>query len=80
MKPNAAVGVVLTVCGLAALASQGIASTRRARVVVNVGSMYATVDRGNAMRAPVVGSAAVAGEPVVAAGGRPPRNARVIGF
>jgi hypothetical protein len=61
MKPIGIAGVVLIVCGLAALAYQGITYTTR-ETVIDIGSLHATADRQKTLPLPpIVGLVAVAG-------------------
>ena len=61
MKPIGIAGVVLIVCGLAALAYQSITYTTR-ETVIDIGPLHATADRQKTLPLPpVVGLAAVAG-------------------
>ena len=61
MKTMALFGIVLIVCGLAALVYQGITYTSR-ETVLNIGPLHATTDREKTFPLPpVFGIAAVAG-------------------
>ena len=61
MKTMALLGIVLIVCGLAALVYQGITYTSR-ETVLNIGPLHATTDREKTLPLPpVFGIAAVAG-------------------
>jgi hypothetical protein len=60
MKPIGIAGVVLIVCGLAALAYQGITYSTR-ETVIDIGPLHATADRQKTLPLPpFVGLAAVA--------------------
>ena len=60
MKPIGIAGVVLIVCGLAALAYQSITYTTR-ETVIDIGPLHATADRQKTLPLPpIVGLAAVA--------------------
>jgi len=61
MKPIGIAGVVLIVCGLAALAYQGITYTTR-ETLIDIGPVHATADRQKTLPLPpIVGLVAVAG-------------------
>jgi hypothetical protein len=61
MKPNALIGVVLIVLGLAALVYQGISYTSR-ETVIDIGPLHATTERQKTLPLPpVLGIVAVAG-------------------
>jgi hypothetical protein len=61
MKPIGIAGVVLIVCGLAALAYQGITYTTR-ETLIDIGPVHATADRQKTLPLPpIVGLIAVAG-------------------
>ena len=61
MKPIAAVGLVLIVLGVVALAYQGFTYTSR-ETVIDIGPLHATADRQKTLTLPpVLGIAAVAG-------------------
>jgi len=60
MKPIGIAGVVLIVCGLAALAYQGITYTTRA-TLIDIGPVHATADRQKTLPLPpILGLVAVA--------------------
>jgi hypothetical protein len=61
MKPLGLAGIVLIVCGLAALVYQGVTYTTR-ETVIDLGPLHATADRQKTVPLPpIVGLAAVAG-------------------
>jgi uncharacterized membrane protein HdeD (DUF308 family) len=61
MKPIGVAGIVLIVCGLAALVYQGVTYNTR-ETVIDLGPLHATADRQKTVPLPpVVGLAAVAG-------------------
>jgi uncharacterized membrane protein len=61
MKPIAAVGLVLIVLGVVALAYQGFTYTSR-ETVIDIGPLHATADRQKTLLLPpVLGIAAIAG-------------------
>jgi hypothetical protein len=70
MKSIAIVGFVLIVCGLAALAYQGITYTSR-ETVIDIGPIHATADRQRTVPLPpVFGIVAVAGGVALVVAGR----------
>lgn len=70
MKSMAIVGFVLIVCGLAALAYQGITYTSR-ETVIDIGPIHATAERQRTVPLPpVFGIVAVAGGVALVVAGR----------
>jgi xanthine/uracil permease len=61
MKPLGFIGLVLIVCGIAALVYQGVTYTSR-ETVLDIGPVHATADRQKTLPLPpIVGGVAVAG-------------------